>query len=178
MNITFTIFFVLIAFQISGEQKVKNSLDNEYFLIGTLSDYMGRVKYQQMNGRVDRYYPSERKLCLTIDSMFRETWPDLKLTTVKHYITKEVEHELHSVLLTDKMDEFYNFQSSGRLYINADLDARNEMNDSLFSEYLLSADTIFCGRLKTDIFETDNQKLSFITGAFVRFGGTNINICI
>ncbi|UMB54094.1 hypothetical protein MKD41_01125 [Lutibacter sp. A64] len=32
-------------------------------------------------------------------------------------------------------------------------------------------DTIFEGNLKLNVFETEKQKLSFITGAYVRYGG-------
>lgn len=143
----------------------KNLLDNEYFLLGTLSDYMGREKYRQVNGRVDRYHPSEEKLCLVIDSMFKDSYPDLRITTAKNQ-----DYELYSVSLAGEMDRFYNFQTSGRMNINARLDTITQFSDSLISELLQSADTIYFGRLNSGIFETDRQKLSFITGAFVRYG--------
>jgi hypothetical protein len=143
----------------------KKSLDNKYFLLGTLRDYMGREKYQQVNGRVDRYHQSEGKLCFVIDSMFKDSYPDLRITTAKNH-----DYELYSVSLAGEMDNFYNFQTSGRMNINARLDTMTQFSDSILSGLLQTADTIYFGRLKSGIFETDRQKLSFITGAFVRYG--------
>jgi hypothetical protein len=143
----------------------KNSLDNEYFLLGTLSDYMGRETYKTVNGRVDKYHQSERKLCFAIDSILKDTYPDLRMTTARNG-----DFELYSVLLAGEIDKFYNYQPSGRMNINARLDTMTQFSDSLLSELLQTADTIYFGRLKSGIFETDMQKLSFITGAFFRFG--------
>lgn len=174
MKKLFSLYFILSFVLISFENKTTNThIDNDYFLIGTLSDYMGREKYKKVDSRVDRYYQSEKTLCLAVDSMLKKAYPDLKLSATKHRVTMKDEFELHSRLLADKIDEFYDYKSSGRLSINAESDTISQYNDELISKLMQSADTIYCGRLKTDIFKTDEQKLSFITGAFVRFGGYN-----
>lgn len=165
MKKTLPLLLILIATLLSCGQNVKNTLDNEYFLIGTLSDYMGRETYKTVNGRVDKYNQSERKLCFAIDSMLKDAYPDLMMSASKNH-----DYELYSVLLAGEIDKFYNYQPSGRMNINARLDTMTQFSDSLLSELLQTADTIYFGRLKSGIFETDVQKLSFITGAFLRFG--------
>ena len=61
MKILITLFTVLSL--LTCDKKEKISLDNDYFLIGTLSDYMGREKYKNVSERVDKYSQSERQLC-------------------------------------------------------------------------------------------------------------------
>jgi hypothetical protein len=171
MKKTFTLLLILIATLLSCGQNGKNSLDNEYFLLGTLSDYMGRETYKTVNSRVDKYHQSERKLCFAIDSKLKDKYPDLRMTTARNG-----DFELYSVLLAGEIDKFYNYQPSGRMNINARLDTMTQFSDSLLSELLQTADTIYFGRLKSGIFKTDKQKLFFITGAFLRFGGNNDSI--
>ncbi len=56
------------------------SFEPVYFILGTLSDYMGRFRYVDRNKQVDRYYPFEKSL---VD-----------------YLTKYIKNELNIVVDT------------------------------------------------------------------------------
>ena len=170
--------FLLLSFvSVCCIQKAKDlDLNNKYFLIGTLRDYMGREKYPEVENRVDRYYQHEKKLCLSIDSMFIELYSDLKFSSEKHTTTKKDKFELHSESLAREIEAFYDFQPSGRGAYSGEVDISEVNLDSLTSTkdfFITQFDTIYTGRLKLDVFKTERQKISFITGAYVRFGGRN-----
>jgi hypothetical protein len=65
--ITFLLIFQSNYSQIENEVKKTNttdsikkvSLDPLYFVLGTLSDYMGRFEYVEREKQIDRYYPYE-----------------------------------------------------------------------------------------------------------------------
>lgn len=75
MRLNFLILAFLLVFQstysqINKENKSPNSIetirtvsfDPVYFVLGTLSDYMGRFQYVDRDKQVDRYYPYEKPL--------------------------------------------------------------------------------------------------------------------
>lgn len=166
-----TLIVVLGLFSCSNQEKIL--IDNDYFLVGTLRDYMGREKYTKTEGRVDKYAQSEKQLCLAIDSMFKKSCPDLKITSSVHKISKKNEYELYSGTLAEKVDSFYTYKASGRrVYIGRDeiehlnLDSLTKIPDF----YSTNFDTVYTGRLKSNVFRTEKHKLSFITGAYVRYG--------
>lgn len=171
----FVLFLILALFGFA--QTTENiDLDNDYFLVGTLSDYMGREKYSKIENRVDKYYQSEKTLYFAIDSIFKETYPDLKLSTEKNETVMEDVFQLHSESLAQQIELFYYYKPSGTGTYRGELNFKELNLDSLFNTtdfYTEYYDTIYTGRLKPDMFETERQKLSFITGAFVRFGGSN-----
>lgn len=166
-----SLIFILSLF--SFEKKENFSMDNDFFLIGTLSDYMGREKYEDVLERVDKYYQSEEQLCLSIDSMFKKNYPDLKLSSVVHKISKEKQYELHSKKLAERIESFYSFKPSGRGTTKTIIDFDSKKIDSLIrtKDFIKKYyDTIYEGNLKLKAFETEKQKLSFITGAYIRYG--------
>lgn len=167
------ITIVLIFSLFCCEKKEKNLIDNEYFLIGTLSDYMGREKYKGNEERVDKYYQSEKQLCLAIDSIFKKSYPDLVFISSAHKISKKDEYELNSKKLAKKIESFYSFKYNGKGTFKKFIDFDSINIDSLvktgnvIEKYY---DTIYEGTLKPKVFETQKQKLSFITGAYIRYG--------
>lgn len=170
--------FLLLSFvSVCCIQRVENlDLNNEYFLIGTLRDYMGREKYPEIENRIDRYYQHEKKLCWSIDSMFKESYPDLRFSSKKHPTTQKDEFELHSELLAREIENFYYYQPSGRHAYSGEANPQEANLNSLAytKDFLITQfDTIFAGRLRSDVFKTERQKMSFITGAYVRYGGGN-----
>lgn len=171
MKILITLITVLSL--LTCDKKEKISLDNDYFLIGTLSDYMGREKYKNVSERVDKYTQSEKQLCLSIDSIFRNSYTDLEFSSSVHKISKENEFELHSKTLAERIESFYSYKPSGRMAYNGQTEIEKLNLDSLTKTpdfYTTNFDTIYTGSLKLNVFTTENQKVSFITGAYVRFG--------
>jgi hypothetical protein len=167
------IVLILVLSLLNCDMKDKNSIDYDYFLIGTLSDYMGREKYQTVEDRVDKYSQSEQQLCMTIDSIFKNSYPDLEISSSVHKISKKNEFELYSKALAKRIESFYSYKASGRMAYHGQDDFEKLNLDSLTKTpdfYSTNFDTIYTGRLKLNVFETEKQKLSFITGAYVRYG--------
>ena len=164
-------FFTLLCNGQSKEVKI----DYDYFLFGTLSDYLGREKYKETVNRVDEYYVKDKSLVLFLDSLFRDKYPDLRLITSN----KSGRLELESKILAQKMNDFYFYNPSGRnAYIGeANFETLNfdslAKTDDFYTTYF---DTIYTGCIKSDIFKNDSERLSFITGAYIRFGGKNDSI--
>ncbi len=121
-------------------QKISIETDSQYFLLGTLSDYMGRYKQPDKPDIVDYYALYEKKLTSVIDSLFQI---DGQVLNIKKQGNKIL---IRSNSLSKRVDEYYDYSQNGS-------DIR--------------------GTLKRDIFLTRNQKLSFITGAYTRFGEKN-----
>jgi hypothetical protein len=165
-------FILVLSLFICGK-KEKKPIDNDYFLIGTLSDYMGREKYEKVEGRVDKYSQSEKRLCLTIDSIFKISYPDLKISSWVNKTSKKKVFELHSKALAKRIDSFYSYKPSVRMVYNGQEKFENLNLDSLTKTKDFTStnfDTIYIGSLKKNVFKTGKQKVSFITGAYVRYG--------
>ncbi|MDT0686951.1 hypothetical protein [Autumnicola psychrophila] len=116
--------------------------------------------------RVDKYYEGEKSLSVFIDSSFNNTYPDL----VSIKTNNMGWHELHSELLAKEVDKFYSYESSGMI-AKSDINFDSTNLDSLTSDfYRANFDTIYTGNIRSDIFQNDIQKISFITGVYIRFG--------
>lgn len=171
-DMKFLIFIpALILFSLfCNGQSTDNKIDYDYFLLGTLNDYMGREKYKEIVDRVDDYSQNDETLAYLLDSVFKYTYPDLIVTTNE----KSNRIELHSASLAHKINSYYLFQPSGRGAYSGEEDWKTLNFDSLtkipdfYSTYF---DTIYTGRIAADIFKNDSERYSFIAGAYIRFGG-------
>jgi len=162
-------FIVLITLFCQGQSSVIE-IDYEYFLLGTLNDYMGRETFKKIDNRVDEYYQNSKPLVFLLDSVFRDKFPDLIVSTNE----KNGRLELQSWSLAQKMNEYYSYIPSGRGAYIGEADVTTLNLDSLTKTpdfYSTYFDTIYTGRIRNDIFSNDIQRLSFITGAYMRFGG-------
>jgi hypothetical protein len=125
--------------------------DKEFFLIGTLNEYMG---YQRTLTHADDFYyqrvdilsKNELKHTLFIDSLFSADYSDI--TIVNNGASLGI--KMYSPSLSHKIDDYYNYAPSGRL--------SGQM------------DTVYTGILKNGKFVTEKQMLSFILGAYLRYG--------
>ncbi len=162
------LIFVISLFCQGQSSAIK--IDYDYFLLGTLNDYMGRETYRKIDNRVDEYYQNSKPLVFLLDSVFRDKFPDLIVSTNR----KNGRLELQSWSLAQKMNEFYSYKPSGRMAYIGEVDMTTLNLDSLTKTpdfYSTYFDTIYTGRIKDDIYSNDIQRLSFITGAYMRFGG-------
>lgn len=74
-----------------------------YFLLGTLSDYMGRFQYIDKDKQVDRYYPYEEPLAIFLTKYIQDNYA-LPADTV----FKESRHiEIYSKQLAITLNKFY-----------------------------------------------------------------------
>ena len=126
---------------------------NELFILGTLSDYMGREIVPGMKGTLDRYDQTEGPLVDALDSIIKKTYPGITYRVDRRYISSEeaTNYQINSDSLEKLFNHYYNFQQSG-IYTSPD------------------SQPILVGRLKQNIFQDKNDKLAFLAGVYVRFG--------
>lgn len=140
------IILLLLATFGNAQVALKYKLDQDYFLLGTLLDYMGRYKDPLEIDVVDTYFVNEKSLLIHNYNTFKSEYSDLKLDTINR--------TLKSITLTEKMNTFFNW--------NYDENFTNENNDSLF-----------IGTINLNTFKTKEQKISFIVGVYTRYGQKN-----
>jgi len=167
-SLFYLLFFFISLFCHGQSSDIK--IDYDYFLLGTLNDYIGRDNYKKIIDRIDRYSPQNKPLVYFLDSVFRDKYPDL----VVNVIEKTGQLELWSKSLALKMNNFYCYEPSNRKIYIGEADIMTLNLDSLTKTpdfYTSYFDTIYTGRIKDDIFRNDAERLSFIAGAYMRFGG-------
>ena len=162
----------LFVFFCNG-QSSETKIDFDYFLLGTLNDYMGRENHKAIANRVDVYDTNNNSLVSLIDSIYRDENPDMILVA-----NKMNRQELRSESLAQKMNDFFIFKPSGRRVYSGEEDIETlKLNfDSLTKTpdfYATHFDTLYIGHIKDDIFKNDSEKYSFLTGAFIKYGGKN-----
>lgn len=127
MRLNFLIIAFLLVFQsthsqVNKEEKNTNSTDTIrtvsfdplYFVLGTLSDYMGRFQYVDRERQIDRYYPFEKPL--------------VKYLTC--YIKKELNIEVDTVFEKSNHSEMFSYELSKTL--NSFYGEKDELLNSKF----------------------------------------------
>jgi len=123
--------------------------DKEYFLIGMLNEYMG---YQRAFNGGNYWYQKvdftstqrELKYLLFIDLLFNFDYHDITI------VNNGASFRVYSPALSLKIDDYYFYQATGMR--------------------TMEGDTIYSGQLKKEKFETEKKKLSFLLGAYLRYG--------
>ena len=166
------LLFLLVLFR--NGQSSETKIDYDYFLLGTLNDYMGRENHKAIANRVDVYDTNSKSLVSLIDSVYRDENPDMILVTNKMNL-----QELRSESLSQKMNDFFIFKPSSRgvycgeeefeTLLKLNLDSLTQTPDFYTSHF----DTVYIGHIKDDIFKKDSERYSFLTGAFLKYGGKN-----
>ena len=164
------LFVFLFCGFLSKAQFDTEKYDKESFLIGTLNEYMNYQRTFTNNGMGGSYYQrvdaigayyrragdmslNELKNALFIDSLFNSDYSDI---TISIYGQPEGIVEMYSPALSLKIDDYYNYKPTGR--------------GTLMHPDTFESDVIYEGLLKKEQFETEKQKLSFLLGAFLRYG--------
>lgn len=88
---------------ISANTKQTVSIDPVYFVLGTLSDYMGRFSYVKREKQIDRYYPSEKQMVKYLTLYIKN---ELNIT-VDTIFEKSNHSEMYSDELSKKLNGFY-----------------------------------------------------------------------
>ena len=113
------IILIVFAFQIvqsqnptanEFEKQLKSNskliLDKDYFLLGTLSDYLGRQKTYKSNTFIDNYYKGETSLISYIMKIYTDESPEF-VVEKNQYPFNSVTDILHSKKIAEKMNSFY-----------------------------------------------------------------------
>ena len=157
------ISFSMIGQQVSTKKNNKAitniKFDPEYFILGTLSDYMGRFTYVNKNYQIDRYYSFEKPLMEYIENMIEKennidiiTTPDNELNISRYEtFSTELSLEMNSYfynnhLIIDSLKNIPNLNCSylaGRYYRYG-----RKINNSIYSIQIAnSADHLVCDSL-------------------------------
>ncbi|MGC4041809.1 MAG: hypothetical protein QM710_13770 [Flavobacterium sp.] len=140
------LIFLLITNSCHSQENSRYKIEKDYFLIGTISDYMGRFKDPLDTMNVDSYYENERPLLDFNYALFKKDYGDLK----KDSLNKKLE----SAKLLKKINSYFNW-----VY---DPNWSNKNHDSLYIGYV---------DLKK--IQTETQKSSFLLGVYTRYGQKN-----
>lgn len=113
----------------------------EFFVLGTMADYMGRL-VRQKSDQLDIYYRIEKPIVYALNSMLPQIYPYARV----------------------KLDvQVQNGDTTG-FKLSCDTIARRI---NAYYDYSLPRYNV---KLKDDIFKTDDERLAFIAGAYARFG--------
>ena len=185
------IILIVFAFQIvqsqnptanEFEKQLKSNskliLDKDYFLLGTLSDYLGRQKTYKSNTFIDNYYKGETSLISYIMKIYTDESHEF-VVEKNQYPFNSVTDILHSKKIAEKMNSFYNFKNDGGFKMDSNFsklkaaEFRKKIND--FFKSTEPKDTVYVGTMKANLFKTNVQKISFITGVYARYGESSKN---
>lgn len=163
-------FLYLIAgLTFSNSLVGQNKVDLTYFTIGLVDDYLGRtiVKSDKVGiTKVDMFHESESDLMDFLDSLINE---ENKLREKSNLITKNRVRIRETNCIN--CHEFFYYYSK---------QLASEVNQRFKFKYDHSFDEknrkIYRGDLKSQTIKSDEQRLSFLSGAFVRVGSEENNL--
>ncbi|MES2574698.1 MAG: hypothetical protein V4572_07130 [Bacteroidota bacterium] len=142
MNVLKRYFIFLFLSQLVFSQK--NEFGKDYYLVGLLSEDIGKWKTNKSSDIVEQFDINEQLILDKIICIYKVEKPFVTKTDYEQFI-------LHSKNLQNDVDKFYNW--------TFDDGVSNENNDLFYS-----------GSLKTELIKTNSQKLSFLVGVIDRFG--------
>jgi len=162
-NKIFFIILIVFAFQIvhsqnpiQRQQKPNPELilDKDYFLLGTLSDYMGRQKTYKNDNFIDNYYEGETLLMSYIMKIYSDESPEFVVEKSQNPYSS-VTDILNSKKIADKMNSFYNFKNDGGFRIDPSFfklkakEFRKSLDD--FNKSTETKDTVYVGTMKENV---------------------------
>lgn len=154
----FLIILIFITLKICC-QNSNLKLDKDYFVLGTLSDEMGRIKSFHDNETIEE--SQYGKVILKYNfNLLKNEYYDLVIDSTTHnnqYIN-DANIVLKSKKLASKINSLYTYRDD----LGIKLNETGEIIDSIYT-----------GLLKTDIFKNKLQRLSFITGVYCINGISN-----
>jgi hypothetical protein len=136
-------------------------MQREYFVLGTLDDYMGRQLDPSGKNLFDRYDATQGPLVSAVDSILKIDYPvsDYKVQRYLDANGNPLSAKIFSDKLSSKFNSYYQFEPSGSYTSPRD-------------------EAILRGKLRVDAFKNQEQKLAFLTGVYVRYGSPNDTACL
>lgn len=134
---------ILILFILAStnvfSQEIK--LEKKHFLLGTLDDYIGRNQFSKNKEIIESYAIHEKPLVDKISTFYKSKTILLDTIKKRYFFSDKT--------LNDSINSFYTFDNHQLTYPNKD--------------------TIYKGKLKSDIFKTNDEKISFLLGCVSRY---------
>lgn len=159
MRLIPTLILIVISFTAFGQQRV----DLTYFTLGLVDDYLGRhlVKEDKKDiNKIDYYHETEIDIMNYLDSL-------IKVENTFRERNNKIDHkrERREERNCTNCNEFFGYYSKT---------LAEEINDRYTFKFAKSWDEknrkIYYGRLKKSAIKTDNQRVSFLLGAYLKFG--------
>lgn len=145
------ILLLFLSFQTLFSQQTQ--LDKKFFLLGTLTDYMGRERCKSEWELVDHYYLFEKSLLQYNYSLLKKEYPDLQMDSINRF--------LKSKRLGAEINSKFDFKYNGFF-------CSKEEN-----EEGIPLDSAYSGSIRLESFKTKKEKISYLTGVYVRYGKSN-----
>ena len=141
MRILSILFLLMVLSGALSAQPTQRPV-KEFFVLGTMQDYMGRLA-RQKGDELDIYYRVEKPIVLALNAMLPKIYPyaDVKLDIQTRAKGDTSGFKLTCDTIARRINAYYDY-SLPRYHV----------------------------KLKEDIFKTDDERLAFIAGAYARFG--------
>jgi hypothetical protein len=160
------IFCVIILVTYSSTVQGQNKIDLSYFALGLVNDYLGRalVKSDKLDvTMVDRFHESEIVLMDFLDSLISE---ENNVRKENDLITPKRARE--NEINCGNCSQFFTYYSG---YVAAGVNEKYRFRfDRSWDE---KNRKVYRGTLKIRAIKSETQHMSFLLGAFVRFGASD-----
>jgi hypothetical protein len=134
----------------NSEQQNVPELNTIYFVLGTLSDYMGRPTYVDKEHQVDYYYHYEKSLVKYLDSL---VLAELKIDISETFINGR--YETFSEEMSERINSYY----KDGLIIDSLIKSTNEICSFLAGRYLRYGDQLNDSVFKIQVPNSPNHVL-------------------
>lgn len=145
------ILILTFIFSVFTFAQQKNEIDSKCFLLGTLSDYMGRNQFSDKKEIIESFAAHEKPLVDKIATIFKKDSLLIEKIDSENY--KQVRYNLVSKSINSSINSFYDFKITSLTY---------PKKDSLFK-----------GKIRDTILKNNSEKASFLLGCLARFS-TNL----
>ncbi|PTR01075.1 hypothetical protein C8P68_101306 [Mucilaginibacter yixingensis] len=141
MRILFISFLLMALSGALSAQPVQRPV-KEFFVLGTMQDYMGRL-VRQNDDELDIYYRVEKPIVFALNAMLPKIYPyaDVKLDVLTRTNGDTSGFKLTCDTVARRINAYYDYTQPH-----------------------------YHVKLKGGIFRTDDERLAFIAGAYARFG--------
>ncbi len=140
------VFLFFISQNLSSQNTESLEFDRTFYVLGSLSENLGRLQTDKSSEVVDYYYSNEEKLFSKICCLFKSEFSKVELKKIDDYV-----FVLNSKDLREKMHSFYTWEIDEGI---------TNQNDDVF----------YVGTINTKLITTTSQKMSFLLGVIERDG--------
>jgi len=141
------IILLFLLFPLFSFTQEKSEIDPKYFLLGTLSDYIGRNQSSEEQEIIESFTAHEKPLVDKLSILFKEDTLQIEKINSNNY--RNIKYNLISKSINSSINSFYNFD--------------------FYSLTYPKKDTLFKGKLKDSILKNNSDKVSFLLGCMARF---------
>jgi len=152
MKICLLSFVLLFALSSTGYSQSMTKIQAEYFILGTLNDYMGRSLDPREKNMLDHYDALQGPLVDALEPIIKSNYPNVsyKAERYKNKDGEPLSYKIYSDTLARILNSYYLFSKA------------NHWTDT--------GEEILLGRLNADKIKTEEQQLAFLAGVYARFG--------